>query len=181
MNQGQPEWKTLTKPTTVNVTLSRRNNRHLQQTSYEVGIDTKVSLTTLRENSGLNEMSAKARRGEQVEKFEATQDMLAWFRGFNQTDQEKEEYIPKVGWITSVGFQAMFNVAREAISSTSQSPEYTLWKCGAKSDYISSIMSMILSLLFVCGFENTKWVKMTNFIPRKKPGRDVIPREIRWD
>ena len=37
-------------------------------------------------------MSAKAKRGEQVKEFATTPDRLAWFKGFKQTDQEKEEY-----------------------------------------------------------------------------------------
>ena len=66
----------------------------------------------------------------------------------------------------------MFKVAREATSPDSQSPDYTLWKSVAKSDYLLSIMSVLLSLPFVCGFVNTKWVNMTDFIQRKQPGRD---------
>ena len=98
--------------------------------------------------------------------------MLAWFKGFKQTDQEKEECTPVVGWISSTEFQVMFKVAREATSFDSQSPDYTLWKSVAKSDYLLSIMSVLLSLPFVCGFVNTKWVNMTDFIQRKQPGRD---------
>ena len=42
-------------------------------------------------------MSGKATRGELIEEFEATPDMLAWFRGFKQTENEKEECTPIVG------------------------------------------------------------------------------------
>ena len=42
-------------------------------------------------------MSAKARRGEQVEEFEATPDMVVWFKGFIETDQGKGERTPIVG------------------------------------------------------------------------------------
>ena len=62
-------------------------------------------------------MTSKARKGEQMEEFEATVEMLAWFKGFKQTDQKKEEYTPIVGLITSSQFQTMFKVAREATLS----------------------------------------------------------------
>ena len=61
----------------------------------------------------------------------------------------------------------MFKVAREAILSDSQSPDYTLCKSVAKSDYLSSIMSVLLSLPFVHGFVNTGRVNVTDFIQGK--------------
>ena len=36
------------------------------------------------------------------------------------------------------------------------------------------IPNVLLSLLFVYGLVNTKWVNMTDFIPRNKTGRDKI-------
>lgn len=82
--------------------------------SYEDGINTKTPRTTLCKNKRFNKMAEKAKRGEQVEEFEATPEMLAWFKGFKQTYQETEEYTPIFGWITSSKFQTMFNVTREA-------------------------------------------------------------------
>ena len=52
-----------------------------------------------------------------MEEFEATPEILAWFKVFKQTDQENEECTPIVGSITSTEFQSMFNVARETTSS----------------------------------------------------------------
>jgi hypothetical protein len=55
-----------------------------------------------------------------------------WFRGFKQTEKEKEERTLIIGWITAVEFQTMFDVVREAILSDYRLPDYTLWKCVAK-------------------------------------------------
>ena len=60
-NHTKPEWKKLTKPTLVNATLANQNKRHLQQTSYEAGINTKHPFTTQRVNAGFNEMATKAK------------------------------------------------------------------------------------------------------------------------
>ena len=75
----------------VSATLAKRNKRHLQQTSYEAGINTKHPFTTLCTNVGFNEMATKAKNGEQVAEFNALPEMIPWFKGFKQTDQEKEE------------------------------------------------------------------------------------------
>ena len=115
-NHTKSEWKKLTEPILVNAMLAKRNTHHLQQMSYKVGIDTKRPFTTLRENAGFNKMATKAKNKEQVVEFNATPKMLVWFKGFKQTDQEKEECTPVIRWISSTEFQAMFKVAREATS-----------------------------------------------------------------
>ena len=68
----------------------------------------------------------------------------------------------------------MFNIARKATSSDPQSLAYTLWKCVSKSYYLSSIMSVLLSLPFVYTFVNTRWMNMTNFMLRKKSEKNEI-------
>ena len=80
----------------MNATLSQQNKHHLQQMSYKGGINTKHPLTTLHENAEFNKMATREKTGEQVRKFEATPEMLAWFKGFKQTDQEKRECMPIV-------------------------------------------------------------------------------------
>ena len=62
----------------------------------------------------------------------------------------------------------MFKVAREATSTDSRSPDYTLWKSVAKSDYLLIILHILMSLPFMYGFVNTKWVNMTDFILRER-------------
>ena len=68
----------------------------------------------------------------------------------------------------------MLNVAREATSSNQRSPDYILGKYVAKINYLSSIMGVLLSPPVVYGFVNTRWVHGTDFILRKKPGRNKI-------
>ena len=41
-------------------------------------------------------MATKAKTGEQVTESDATPEMLAWFKGVKQTDQEKRECMPIV-------------------------------------------------------------------------------------
>ena len=72
--------KKLTKPTTVNTTLLQKNKRHLQQVHHKEGTDTKSPCTTLCKNTGYNNMSRKALRGEALEDFEAAPEISAWVR-----------------------------------------------------------------------------------------------------
>ena len=76
-NHTKPEWKHLTEPTLVNATLAKRDKRHLQQTSYEAGVNTQHVFTTVRANVEFNEMATKAKNGEHVAEFNATPEMLA--------------------------------------------------------------------------------------------------------
>jgi hypothetical protein len=90
MNHEEPEWKNLIKPTMVNGTLSQRNKHHLQQASYKEEIGTKPPFTPLWRNSGFNDVSAKAIRGEAVEAFSTSPDMAEWFKDFQQSEEERE-------------------------------------------------------------------------------------------
>ena len=47
---------------------------------------------------------------------------------------------------------------------------YTIWKCVAKSNYLSSFMCVMISLPFMYGFVNNLWMKMTDFMIEKKRG-----------
>ena len=67
----------------------RISKYHLQQASYKEGIDTKPPVTTLRENAGFNDMQANGMRGEPVEEFNISSEMLEWFKGFQEQNEEE--------------------------------------------------------------------------------------------
>ena len=137
-------------------------------------MDTESPFTDLRKNNGYNEMSRQALSGEDVEDFNATEEMVMWFKEFKQTDLDKRVCKKVVRWINSTQFQAMFKPVREKTSSDTRDPNYSLWKCVAKSDYLSSILSILVSLPFVYGFTNETWTHMIDFILRKKPGVNKV-------
>ena len=64
----------------------------------------------------------------------------------------------------------MFRVSREKTSSNPRTLNYSLWKCIATSNTISSFAAILLSLPFMYGFVNSHWTHMTDFMIEKKPG-----------
>ncbi len=101
--------------------------------------------------------------------YELTPELTQFFAALKQTPQEKA-LRPILGTITSDQFQEMFRRAREKTSSDSRTLNYSLWKCIARSDFISGIAAILLSLPFTYGFANMHWTHMSDFMLEKKPG-----------
>ena len=142
---------------------------HLEQTAREEGISTLPPLTILRENHGYNDMSRQVLNGIEVTEFSLTPEIAAYFQTLKQGEQEAT-LTPIVGSISSTKLQEMFKIARERTSSDSRTPNYTIWKCLARSDKIAGFLSVLFSLPFIYGFTNTHWSQMTDFMLEKKPG-----------
>ncbi|NCG03649.1 MAG: hypothetical protein GWP22_09365, partial [Actinomycetales bacterium] len=64
----------------------------------------------------------------------------------------------------------MFKKADEKTSSDPRTLNYTIWKAMARSKYISSFASVLISLPFMYGFVNRHWIKMADVMLEKKPG-----------
>ena len=165
----EPLWRDITSAEEIEHELLQRNKMHLEQTAREEGISVKETLSALRENNGFNPLSEKVLNGEQITEYELTPEMAAYFQALKRTPKERE-LTPILGSISSVEFQEMFKRAKERTSSDSRTPNYTIWKCLAKSDKISGFASVLLSLPFVYGFPNGHWIHMTDFMLEKKPG-----------
>ena len=165
----KPLWKDITSAGSIEAELLQRNKMHLEQTDREQGVSTGVVMTAFRENHGLNPMTQAILEGTPITEFTLSPEMAAFFEAMKQTGTEKE--LPMVaGTITSTEFQEMFKMAREKTSSDARTPNYTLWKCLARSDKIAGFASVLLSLPFVYGFVNTHWAHMTDFMLEKKAG-----------
>ena len=169
-----PLWRDVTAAEEIEMELLQRNKMHLKQSDREGGISTGPVMTAVQENHGLNPLSQKILDGAPITEFEITEDMRAsFFTALKRT--EKDKALPPVfGTITSAKFQEMFKRAKEKTSSNSRTPNYTTWKCLAKSDTIAGFASILLSLPFVYGFPNSHWTHMTDFMLEKKPGMRQI-------
>lgn len=77
---------------------------------------------------------------------------------------------PVLGGVSTEEFQKMFKVADERTSSNPADLNYTLWKAMAQSEYLSSFLSILVSLPFIYGFPNQKWLHMIDVMLEKKPG-----------
>ena len=62
------------------------------------------------------------------------------------------------------------NVQKEAQSHLERphGMNYSIWKTMAKSDHLSSFLSILISLLFIYGFANTRWMNMIDVMLGEK-------------
>ena len=64
----------------------------------------------------------------------------------------------------------MFQVAKEATSSSPLGLHYTIWKSMAMSDKLASFLCVMISLPFMYGFSCKRWKQMVDFMLEKKKG-----------
>jgi hypothetical protein len=164
-----PLWREVTSALEIEEKLLERNKMHLEQVAREGGASTRYPVTKLRENRGFNELSKSVLEGKEINDYELTEELSAFFQALKRSDTDKK-LVEVVGVISSDDFQKMFRKVQERTSSDSRTLNYTLWKCIARSDKLSGWVSILLSLPFVYGFPNKHWAHMTDFMLEKKPG-----------
>ena len=169
LTQPTSFWQDLETQEDIESNLIERNRRHLEQTAREHGISTKAPLTTIRANYGLNPLTDQILDGTLSTVYELTPEMNAFFAAL-RSSPATDKLPPVLGSITSADFQSMFKRAKEKTSSDSRTLNYSIWKCIATSDRISSWVAILLSLPFMYGFVNTHWTHMSDFMLEKKPG-----------
>ena len=69
-----------------------------------------------------------------------------------------------------VEFQEIFKANQEATLLDTGLLNYTIWKCLAQSNYLSSFLGVLVSLPITYGFTNDYWTKMSDFMIKQKPG-----------
>jgi hypothetical protein len=164
-----PIWEDLDSQESIEISLLARNRRHLEQTAREQGISTFPPLSTIRGNFGINPLTDGILDGTFATHYDLTPEMAAFFEAL-QSSSATERLSPIEGVITSEDFQKMFRISNEKTSSDPRTLNYSLWKCIATSDNISSFVAILLSLPFMYGFVNSHWTHMTDFMLEKKPG-----------
>jgi hypothetical protein len=87
------------------------------------------------------------------------------------TQTEEERALPEVvGSLSKEEFQQMLRKKKEGVSSDPHGMNYSMWKAMAKSDHHSSFLCTLVSLPFIYGFANTRWMNMIDVMLEKKPG-----------
>lgn len=167
-------WKDVTSPHEIEKQITTRNKRHLQQSAIEGGLGSLPVFEALRSNYGVNDESRRAIAGEEfLSEFELPPLVAEWFAHLKQTEKGAE-CPPVLGEISSAEFQEMFKKSKEGAASDPRTLNYTIWKCIAKSTFLSGIASVLLSIPFMYGFVNTHWLKMVDVMLEKKPGNRKI-------
>ncbi|NCG03282.1 MAG: hypothetical protein GWP22_07470, partial [Actinomycetales bacterium] len=166
-------WKDVTSPQEIERQITTRNKRHLQQSSIEGGLGSLPVFEALRENFGVNDVSRRALAGDKLTEFELPPLVAEWIAHLKRPGKGAE-CPPVLGVISSADFQDMFKKSKEGTASDPRTLNYTIWKCIAKSEYLSGIASVLLSLPFMYGFVNQHWLKMADVMLEKKPGNRKI-------
>ena len=127
------------------------------------------------QDHGMGQASKDLLSGVYSTDYDITPEMASWMRHMQRTKLEKD--LPSVmGAISVDEFQDMFKVADEKTSSNPADLNYTIWKAMARSKYLSSILSILVSLPFIYGFPNRTWLSMIDVMLEKKPGLCQIHR-----
>ena len=174
LDKPQSLWREVTAPNEIEEWITMRNRRHLQQSSIEGGMISHPIFEDMRKDFGVNAVSTSILDGgPDVSEYEISPLVSEWLNHLKQSDKEKK-CPPVVGTISSEEFQEVFKKTKERTSSDPRTLNYTIWKCMAKSDYVSGIASVLLSLPFMYGFVNRHWLKMADVMLEKKPGNRKI-------
>jgi len=162
-------WRDITTPTEMERLLLERNKRHLQQTIIEGGTCNTYPMPLFRQKMGINDQTDDLLRGQFTAEYDIPPPVTAWIKAVTQTDTEQA--LPEVvGSLSKAEFQQMFKQKKESVSSDPHGINYTVWKAMAKSDYLSSFLCTLVSLPFIYGYANTRWMNMIDVMLEKKPG-----------
>jgi hypothetical protein len=145
-------WKDITTPEELEKLLLWRNKHHLhlQQTDREGGMSDCDAMRELRSEYGLSELNNNILAGKQIEQIALSNP-------------------PVTGVITKQDYQSMFKNAREKTSSGGQ-VHYTLWKALAEQDDFAEFLCIMMSLPFMYGFVNRRWLQEVNVMLEKQKG-----------
>ena len=139
----------------------------------EQGISTRPPLTSLRENFGFNPLTEGILAGKTITHYDLTPEMTVFFEAL-RSNASSDRLSPIEGVITSEEFQKTFHFSKEKTSSDPRTLNYSIWKCIATRNSISSFAAILLSLPFMYRFVNTHWTHMTDFMLEKKKGTRQI-------
>jgi hypothetical protein len=149
--------------------LLEKNKRHFQQTTIKGGTCNAYLMPMFQQEMGISTVTDSLLSGQFTTKYEVPPPVAAWIKAVTQTEEERA--LPEVvGSLTKEEFQQMFRKKKEGVASDPHGTNYSVWKATAKSDHLSSCLCTLVSLPFIYGFANTRWMNMIDVMLEKKPG-----------
>ena len=159
-------WKDVTVQSDIEKLLLWRNKRHLQQADIE-GRDSNLEvMKELRNTQGISALCDDILQGRDVHSFETTPEIVDWFWAVKRPDRAAA-LDPVTGVITKADYQEMFKMAKERTSSSGDI-HYTLWKALAEQDDFAEFLCIMMSLPFMYGFVNNRWLREVDVMLEKK-------------
>ncbi|KAL7502579.1 hypothetical protein ACHAXN_000520, partial [Cyclotella atomus] len=165
-------WRTVTDTKEIEQLLLERNKRHLQQSDIEEGRVHNPNIQKLLANHG-TDLLQEVMDGTISLDDAADEVITAWIRALKQTDEERA-LPPITGSISTTEFQAAFKAVSEHTSSSPSGLHYSIWKCLATDEKISTWLSKMMSLPFEYGFANERWTNSIDVMLEKKRGQRKI-------
>ena len=163
-------WESVTSQKEIEKRILERNKRHLQQMSIEGGPTECEPLVSLHENCGVNPAVQRLLKGTYTAEVEVSEEMAAWIAAMKQNDQEREAPMIE-GAMPVTAYQEAFKKATESTSSNSTCGlNYSIWKAMASNDYCAEFLCIMISLPFMYGFINARWLNETDCMLEKKKG-----------
>ena len=99
-----------------------------------------------------------------------TGEMKAYLKVFKRNDNGSTDYGIEDA-VSQAEYQGAFKAAKEKTSSNGTNGlNYTIWKALAERDEVTDYICVMMSLPFVYGFVNRRWVKMIDVMLEKKRG-----------
>ena len=162
-------WQDVTTPSEMETTLLAPNKGHLQQTVIEGGTSDCKPMTTFREEMVLGNAATALLQGTYQIEYKVGPAITAWMNAVKQMEEE-QSLPPVIGSLSTTEFQGMFRKKHEVTSSDPHGMNYSIWKGMAKRDHLSNFPSILISLPFIYGFANTRWMNMIDVMLEKKTG-----------
>ena len=135
----------------------------------EEGVTPGPLMNEIQKNHGLSANVDDLLAGKFVTEHEVSGEMAVWIETVNQT--EKERNTPKVVEMTTKEqFQKSFKIANGKTSSSPAEMHYRIWKAMPASDYWAEFQCIMISLPFVYGFANARWLRGIDVVLEKKKG-----------
>jgi hypothetical protein len=160
-------WRSVTDPEEMETLLLQRNRRHLQQAIVEEGHTHDPIIQRMMSGHG-TDLLDEIKSGT-LDTSEATDEViLAWIAALKQTDAEAA-LPPVTGEVSAQQFRDAFKAVSERTSSAGKI-HYTIWKCIAQDEELAEWLLIMMSLPFMYGFPNNRWMKSIDVMLEKKQG-----------
>ena len=102
-------------------------------------------MTAFREEMGLGSAATALLQGTYQIEYEVGSAIITWMNTVKQT-KEEQSLPPVIGSLSTTKFQGMFRKKHKATSTDPHGMNYSIWKAMAKSNHLSSFLSILISL-----------------------------------
>ena len=162
-------WTSVTNQRELEKIILSRNKRHLQQAMIEKTRVHDPIMQQLIDDYGTGDLVDQIVDGTLTVDEGADEAIQAWLSALKQTASKMK--LPRItGAISVTAYQSAFKAVNERTTSSPTGLHYSIWKTVAAEKDLAEWLSVMMSLPFMYGFVNQRWVTMIDTMLEKKPG-----------